>query len=120
MTTTCEHPSSNERCVCGAVLDREKYTICTHCKRNIPPMHPGLAASRQLLIEDGWLCEAGCIDMGLARGSRRSIGAVIELGEGKADIEIRGITQDAAHRLAEHVRGRVRVSIELLGDADEQ
>jgi hypothetical protein len=30
--------TEKERCVCGAIIDREKYTICTRCKRNIVPV----------------------------------------------------------------------------------
>lgn len=75
--------------------------------------------TKDLLVQDGWICEAGCIDMGLSRGNPRAIGAVIEVGDRKGDIEIRGITKNASVELAKHVRSRVRIRIELLGEGDE-
>lgn len=71
-----------------------------------------------LTVEDGYLCEAGCIDMGLKRGDPRAQGIVVEMAAPRSDIEIRGLTQNTVREIAKHIRGRVRIRIELLENAD--
>lgn len=69
----------------------------------------------ETVVVEGYLCEAGNIDMGLKRGSPRAIGAVIEVPDA-ADLEIRGLTKDAARVLGQQMRRRVRVTIEPCGE----
>jgi hypothetical protein len=75
--------------------------------------------TKELFVIDGWVCEAGCIDMGLGHRNPRAIGAVIEIS-GQPDVEIRGISQNSARELGKNLRGRVRIRIDLLEEADEQ
>jgi hypothetical protein len=72
--------------------------------------------SNELFAAHGYICEAGCIDMGLKSRDPRAIGCVIEL-DGSPDIEVRGLPKEAARKLGQALRGRVRISIELIGSS---
>ena len=72
-----------------------------------------------LAVFDGYLCEAGCIDMGLKRGDPRRQGLVIEIPDGQVDLEMRGLGQNTVREIAKHLRQRLRVTIEVVGSGDE-
>jgi hypothetical protein len=70
--------------------------------------------SDPLLSVEGYICEAGCIDMGLKLGNPRAMGVVIELESN--DLEIRGIGTDAARSFAKKMRQKVRVTVEMINE----
>jgi len=73
------------------------------------------APTEEMVVIEGYVREAGNIDMGLQRGDSRAIGVVIEV-PAAADIEIRGLTKNTARVLAGQMRRRVRVTIEPCGE----
>jgi hypothetical protein len=71
--------------------------------------------SAEPVVIEGYVREAGNIDMGLKRGDSRAIGVVIEV-PASADLEIRGLTKNTARALAGQMRRRVRITIEPCGE----
>lgn len=69
----------------------------------------------ETVVIEGYVREAGNIDMGLKRGDPRAVGVVIEV-PAAADLEIRGLTINTARVLAGQMRRRVRVTIEPCGE----
>ena len=75
--------------------------------------------TEEKVVIEGYLCEAGNIDMGLKRGNSRAIGIVIEV-PASPDLEIRGLTKNTAAMLAKRMRGRFRVTIEPCEETSDE